>query len=117
MPFDRNADRLEDIREAIGHAREFVTGMTYEQFSRDTMCIYAVIRCLEIISEASRRLDPQVKSRHPELPWAQIAGAGNVYRHDYPGVRADTIWGTIQSALPVLLAVVENELQSGGGKT
>jgi uncharacterized protein with HEPN domain len=41
-----------------------------------------VTRCLEIISEASRRLPESLKARHPEIPWKQIAGAGNVYRHD-----------------------------------
>jgi len=112
MPFDRDAGRLDDIREAIGHAQEFTAGVSFDQFSRDTMRLYAVIRCLEIVSEACRRLDQQIKSRHPDLPWTQIAGAGNVYRHDYPAVGADIIWGTIQNALPPLLIAVEAELAS-----
>ena len=114
MPSDRNPVYLDDIRENILLARQFTAGMSYEEFERSTMRAYAVTRCLEIISEASRRLDQAVRDRHPELPWAQIAGAGNVYRHDYPTVRNDLVWDTVQKALPPLLAVVEAELASAG---
>jgi signal transduction histidine kinase len=41
-----------------------------------------VIRCLEIISEASRRLPEALKDRHPSMPWKEMAGAGNIYRQD-----------------------------------
>jgi uncharacterized protein with HEPN domain len=110
MPFDREADRLEDIREAIRHAQVFVAGIDFDQFSRDIKTAYAVTRCLEIISEASRRLDADFRSRYPELPWSQIAGAGNVYRHDYPVIRPDMVRDTVHKALPPLLAAVEAEL-------
>jgi uncharacterized protein with HEPN domain len=69
-----------------------------------------VIRCLEIISEASRRLPASVKDRHPAIPWKEIAGAGNVYRHDYEEVSAVKVWNTVK-ALPVLLAAVEQEIE------
>jgi len=42
-----------------------------------------VTRCLEVISEASRRLSDELKARHLGIPWKQMAGAGNIYRHDY----------------------------------
>jgi hypothetical protein len=47
-----------------------------------------VTRCLEIISEASRRLPEAMKARHPSIAWSDMAGAGNVYRHDYDDVAA-----------------------------
>jgi len=46
-------------------------------------------RCLEIISEASRRLPSSLKERHPSIDWKRMAGAGNVYRHDYEDVAAN----------------------------
>ena len=109
MPFDRNGDRLEDIREAIHLARQFIGARTHEEFGRDTMCVFAVVRCLEIISEASRRVDPAFKERHRDLPWPQIAAAGNVYRHEYPSLRTDVVWNTVQTALPPLLASIDAE--------
>jgi uncharacterized protein with HEPN domain len=69
-----------------------------------------VTRCLEIISEASRRLPDDLKARHPSIAWRQMAAAGNVYRHDYEDVAAFYIWDTVQIALPPLRAVIQDEL-------
>jgi uncharacterized protein with HEPN domain len=69
-----------------------------------------VTRCLEIISEASRRLPEDIKTRHPQIPWKQMAGAGNIYRHDYEDVAAHYIWETVQRSLSSFLVVVEEEL-------
>ena len=55
--------------------------MSYEAFRADVRTVYAVTRCLEIISEASRRLPKQLKARHTKISWTDIAGAGSVYRH------------------------------------
>jgi uncharacterized protein with HEPN domain len=69
-----------------------------------------VTRCLEIISEASRRLPDELKMRHPSIAWRQMAGAGNVYRHDYEDVAAQYVWETVQLSLPPLRIVIEQEL-------
>lgn len=74
------------------------------------MRVYAVTRCLEIISEASRRLTDPLMQRHPDIAWRDMAGAGNVYRHDYEDVAAQDVWNTVQIALPPLRAAVEQEL-------
>ena len=91
-------------------AQEFVGGLTRDTFADDTRTRYAVMRCLEIISEASRRLDPGTRARYPHLPWRAIAAAGNVYRHEYKSVRAELVWDTVSTALPELLSAVEAEL-------
>ncbi|HXT08281.1 MAG TPA: HepT-like ribonuclease domain-containing protein [Roseiarcus sp.] len=63
-----------------------------------------------LISEASRRLPTSLKDRHPSIPWRRMAGAGNVYRHDYEDVAARYVWDTLQNDLPPLRAVIEREL-------
>jgi uncharacterized protein with HEPN domain len=73
---------LFDIRDNILLAQQFVEGMSQDAFAADRRTFYAVARCLEIISEAARRLPASLRKRHPELPWRAIMGAGNVYRHD-----------------------------------
>jgi uncharacterized protein with HEPN domain len=78
----------------------------------DVRTVYAVTGCLEVISEASRRLPPDLKARHPSIAWRQMAGAGNVYRHDYEDVAAQYVWETVQLALPPLRVVIEQELAS-----
>ena len=83
MPSKTPEVPLRDILDNIRLAQSFVEGFSLRAFRTDTRTIYAVIRCLEIISEASRRLPASLKNRHPNIPWKDIAGAGNVYRHDY----------------------------------
>ena len=60
---------------------------------------------LEIVSEASRRLPPEIKSQHPEIDWAAVAAAGNVYRHEYDAVDEKLIWHTVRHDLSALRAV------------
>jgi uncharacterized protein with HEPN domain len=51
-----------------------------------------------------------MKERHPSIAWKNMAGAGNVYRHDYEDVAAKMVWDTVQLALPALRAVIAREL-------
>lgn len=90
----------------------FVAGVDFEAFRDDTRTVYAVTRCLEIISEASRRLPGEMKGRYPLIAWKDMAGAGNVYRHDYEDVGAKLVWDTVQLALPPLQDVVAREIAS-----
>ena len=77
---------LTDIGYHIAKAQSFVEGMSYETFRDDDLRFYATTRCLEIISEATRRLPDELKERHSSIPWQEIAAAGNVYRHEYDHV-------------------------------
>jgi uncharacterized protein with HEPN domain len=72
--------------------------------------VYAVTRCLEIISEASRRLPDELKARHPSIAWKDMAAAGNIYRHDYEDVAAEHVWDAVQIDLPPLRVMIEREL-------
>jgi len=109
MPSKNPLVPLRDIRDNIRLAQSFVEGFSLRQFKGDTRTIYAVIRCLEIISEASRRLPAALKKQHPHIPWQDIAGAGNVYRHDYEEISTVMLWNTVK-VLPDLQNVVEQEL-------
>ncbi len=110
MRSEAEQNALRDILDQIGLAREFTREQDQETFCADTMRVYAVTRCLEIISEASRRLSDPFKARHPSIAWREIAGAGNIYRHAYQDVAAARVWDTVQFALPPLRAAVEQEL-------
>jgi len=108
MPSERTDGVLRDILHHIDLATQFVKGFDIETFMPDMRTVYAVTRCLEIISEASRRLPADLKVRHPKIAW--MAAAGNVYRHDYEDVLAQLVWDTVQRALPPLRAVIEEEI-------
>uniref|UniRef100_E6VIW2 DUF86 domain-containing protein n=1 Tax=Rhodopseudomonas palustris (strain DX-1) TaxID=652103 RepID=E6VIW2_RHOPX len=110
MRSDASEIALRDIRHHIELAIEFTGGLTEAEFKADLRTVYAVTRCLEIISEASRRVSDDVRQRPSSVPWKQIAGSGNVYRHDYEDVAAQMIWDTIHRGLPALKAAVAEEL-------
>ena len=94
-------EALRDIRDNIARAERFVGGLELKDFLTDDKTFYAVTRCLEIISEASRRLSPELKEKYPEIPWKAIAGSGNIYRHNYEDVLERRVWDTISSALTI----------------
>src|SRR4051812_28786918 len=93
---------LFDIRDNAKLAQTFVAALSFEEFRDDRRTFYAVTRCLEIVSEAARRLPPALRDRHPEIPWRAIMGLGNVYRHDYDNVAEDIVWRTVQHSLALL---------------
>jgi uncharacterized protein with HEPN domain len=108
---------LQDILEAIDAAREICTGVTPAEFYADRVRFLAAQRALEIISETSRHLTEEVVARHPEQPWLQIRAYGNLVRHEYFRIDDRTIWNAIQSSLPSLEAVIQEEqrlLQQSG---
>ena len=109
MPSKNTAQRLQDIIENIDAILAVTAGLDWAQFRQDRKTVYAVVRALEIISEATRRLPAELRDRHGELDWAAVAAAGNVYRHEYEAVDEALIWHTVQHDLATLsnVAVVE----------
>ncbi|HZV20817.1 MAG TPA: HepT-like ribonuclease domain-containing protein [Hyphomicrobiales bacterium] len=93
MPSENaNQVALLDIADNIHLAQSFVEGMTYDAF-RDSKLHFYATRCLEIISEASRRLSAEAQQRQAHIPWRKIATAGTIYRHDYEDVQQQLVWG------------------------
>ena len=111
MPSESASAPLRDILHHIDLAVQFAEGHDRNTFKADLRTVYAVTRCLEIISEASRRLPDELKVRHPSIAWRQMAAAGNIYRHDYEDVAARLVWETLRQSLPPLRAVIEQELR------
>lgn len=85
--------------------------MTLDGFAEDRKTFYTVIRCLEIISEATRRLPAEMIERWPDLPWRQIRNAGNVYRHQYEAVLEQNVFAVVRRDLDALNAFVVTELE------
>src|ERR687885_271783 len=91
--------RLTDIVEAIELIRSEMAGVFPSAFEHDRRKRWIVERGIEIISEASRRLSPELKARHPEIPWPKVAGIGNVLRHEYEIVAHDVLWRVVHNEL------------------
>jgi uncharacterized protein with HEPN domain len=110
MLSERARKALLDIRDNIVLAREWSAGFSHEAFAANRAVFYAVTRCLEVISEATRRLPPELTRRHPAVPWQNIRDAGNIYRHDYDGVQERIILETVNRSLDDLDRAVRLEL-------
>src|SRR4051812_13194737 len=110
-PSEIEQSALHDMLHHTELAARFAQGFDQTSFQTDTRTVYAVPRCLEIISEASRRLSKELQARHPVIEWKQMAAAGNIYRHEYEDVAARFVWETVQRSLPLLRSVIVAELQ------
>lgn len=102
------SDYLNDILEAIDDIQSFTKNMSLKNLESDKKTLYAVIRCLEILGEAVRKIPKNVKERYPDIPWKEIAGIRDKLIHEYFGVDTQTIWDTIQEDLSPLKDTITN---------
>jgi uncharacterized protein with HEPN domain len=112
-------DYLRDIIDAAENAVGFVQGMEYEAFARDTRTTYAVVRALEIIGEATKKIPNSVRQRYPAIPWRKMAGMRDKAIHDYPELELKLVFGTVTNDLPSLIQPIRDvltEVEAAGGK-
>ena len=86
--------------EATEKVAVFIQGMTRDGFLTDEKTQYAVVRGLEIIGEAAKKIPGEVKAKHPSIPWREISGMRDKLVHDYFGVNAAVVWKTAIDDLP-----------------
>lgn len=113
MPADSRVC-LHDILAAIAGARDAIGDANFGTYQQRRPMRRAVEREIEILSEASRRIPQALKDAEPSIPWHEIAGIGNVLRHDYEVVSDPVVWNVVHEHLPALEAAVRRILQRAG---
>ena len=98
--------RIHDMLESIRGIEKAISGKSYRDYQRSWLLRSAIERGVEVISEASRHLDRELKSQHKEVRWKDIAGIGNVLRHEYQRVDDTIIWRAVKDDLPALKAAL-----------
>ena len=100
-------DYLNDIIESISDIREFIKGMSFEDFSKDKKTIKAVVRSLEVIGEAANKIPQNLRDNYPETYWQEIIGMRNRLIHEYFGIDIEIVWQTIEEDLEPLYKTVK----------
>ncbi len=96
-----------DMLNAARKISSFSADLTREYFDQSELHQYALVRLIEIIGEAARRISEEGKQTHPEITWKQISGMRNRIVHDYTHVDLELVWQTIQHDIPSLIAHLE----------
>lgn len=106
---NRDALYLQHVLDAIGKIERYVA-VGYAEFIAASHWQDAVIRQLEIIGEAVKRISPESLGHRPDIPWRRIAGMRDVLIHDYMGVDLEAVWQVTQQDLAQLRQAAEELL-------
>ena len=104
--------RIKDILEAIARIRDYVAGMDFESFAKDTKTVDAVIRNIAIIGEAANNVPDSITSGHPAIPWKLMRDFRNVVVHVYFGVDTKIVWDTVRVNLPPLVRPLQDLMET-----
>jgi len=107
-------DYIRDMLESAQKALQFVKGMEFEEFIEDEKTVYAVIRAIEIIGEAVKKIPADLRDTYPAIPWREIVGTRDKLIHEYFGVNTSVVWQTVQEDLPTLVIQLKNILNNFG---
>ncbi len=97
---------IDHILNSINRILDYISGKDREAFEADLVTQDAVVRQLEVIGEATKRVSKELRSRHPEIPWSDMAGMRDVLIHDYIDVDLGVVWKTASENIPDLKALI-----------
>jgi uncharacterized protein with HEPN domain len=93
---------IDHILDSIRKINEFSDGLSLKDFKVNELVQDAIIRNIEIIGEASKKISVDTKQTYYKIPWKEIAGMRDKLIHDYLGVDVTVVWKTIKEDIPTL---------------
>ncbi|WP_083676818.1 HepT-like ribonuclease domain-containing protein [Paenibacillus glucanolyticus] len=107
----RPINSLMDIIESIHRIETYLLNVEYEEFLSNQMLLDAVVRNLEIIGEAARNMNDEIKEKYQEVPWRNMIGLRNILIHEYFGIDESIIWEVskrnLQEIKPVIMKAIQ----------
>lgn len=104
-------DYVEDIVDAMEKADILLRGVTYDQFESDFRINFAVVRALEIVGEATKRLPMTLRDQYPNIPWKQMAGMRDRIIHGYDTVDLEIVWDVVKQDIPKIKPQIQQVLR------
>jgi uncharacterized protein with HEPN domain len=103
---------LRHILDAISKIDSYLQDVTEENFMQQSLIQDGVIRQLEIIGEAVKRISIKLRAQQPHISWQDTAGMRDKLIHDYFGVDIEKVWLTVKEDIPALEAAITEMLGS-----
>ena len=102
---------LTDIKESIQKIETYTKGIDFKQFRDNEIIADAVVRNLEIIGEAVKKIPTPDKNKNPEIEWKKIAGLRDILIHEYFGIDATILWDIIKTKINELKITINKMLK------
>jgi uncharacterized protein with HEPN domain len=103
----RDDESLIDIERAARRVLRYASGCDRTSLETNDEKVSAILYQITIIGEATKRLSQDLRLKHPEIPWREIAGMRDVIVHEYDQVDLDVVWDVVQNRLPELLTSLQ----------
>lgn len=101
---------IDDMLTAAEKIMGYTQGMTCDRFHTDTKTFDAVIRNLEIIGEAAKKIPSKFREDHKKIEWKKIAGLRDILIHEYFGIDSEIVWDIVQNKIPELVNILKQIL-------
>jgi uncharacterized protein with HEPN domain len=105
---------LNDIRQSIDRIEQYIKNLSFDAFSDDQKSVDAVVRNLEIMGEAARRLPDEFKEKYSEIEWYKVVGLRHRIVHEYFGIDLEIIWQILKKDLPELKSKIMQIMSEEG---
>ncbi len=104
-------DYVEDILDGMEKAELLISDVNFEDFEADFRINYAVVRALEIVGEATKRLPDFIREQYPDVPWKDMAGMRDRIVHGYDMVDLHIVWDTVMNRIPAIKPIIQQILR------
>lgn len=101
---------IRHILDSLRRIESYSKNLSHHKFISEPLFQDAMIRQLEIVGEATKRLSKEFIMIHPTIPWADISGMRNKLIHDYFGVDLEMVWKTVNEDVPELRKYLEKNV-------